>query len=126
MTNTDNPDLLTRRVANILPTKAGLEKLISGKKIRLYQGFDPTFKDLHLGHTIGFRKLMDFARAGHEVIFLFGTGTVLAGDPSKREKGRGNKIITQAQINTIWGKPVTLANCLKRLNIIISNLYFFF
>ena len=99
MTNTDNPDLLTRRVANILPTKAGLEKLISGKKIRLYQGFDPTFKDLHLGHTIGFRKLMDFARAGHEVIFLFGTGTVLAGDPSKREKGRGNKIITQAQID---------------------------
>lgn len=95
MSNTN--DLLTRRVAKILPSKEGLEKLIAGKKIRLYQGFDPTFKDLHLGHTIGFRKLMDFARAGHEVIFLFGTGTVLAGDPSERDTGR--KLITQEEID---------------------------
>jgi tyrosyl-tRNA synthetase len=92
-----NTDLLTRRVAKILPSKEGLEKLISGKKIRLYQGFDPTFNQLHLGHTIGFRKLMDFARAGHEVIFLFGTGTVLAGDPSERDTGR--KLITQEEID---------------------------
>jgi tyrosyl-tRNA synthetase len=94
---TNNNDLLTRRVAKILPSREGLEKLITGKKIRLYQGFDPTFKDLHLGHTIGFRKLMDFARAGHEVIFLFGTGTVLAGDPSERDTGR--KLITQEEID---------------------------
>lgn len=93
----NNSDLLTRRVEKILPSKEGLEKLIASKKIRLYQGFDPTFKDLHLGHTIGFRKLMDFARAGHEVIFLFGTGTVLAGDPSERDTGR--KLITQEEID---------------------------
>src|SRR3989344_9659064 len=93
----NNTDLLTRRVAKILPTKEGLEKLITGKKISLYQGFDPTFKDLHLGHTIGFRKLMEFALAGHEVIFLFGTGTVLAGDPSERDTGR--KLITQEEID---------------------------
>lgn len=95
MSNTQ--DLLTRRVAKILPDKAGLEKLLSTKKIRLYQGFDPTFNQLHLGHTIGFRKLMDFAKAGHEVIFLFGTGTVLAGDPSERDTGR--KLITQEEID---------------------------
>ncbi len=93
----NNSDLLTRRVTKILPTKEGLEKLIAGKKIRLYQGFDPTFNQLHLGHTIGFRKLMDFAKAGHEVIFLFGTGTVLAGDPSERDTGR--KLITQEEID---------------------------
>lgn len=93
-----NTDLLSRRVAKILPSKVGLEELInSKKKIRLYQGFDPTFNQLHLGHTIGFRKLMDFARAGHEVIFLFGTGTVLAGDPSERDTGR--KLITQEEID---------------------------
>lgn len=105
---TNNSDLLTRRVAKVLPDKAGLEKLIAGKKIRLYQGFDPTFKDLHLGHTIGFRKLMDFARAGHEVIFLFGTGTVLAGDPSERDTGR--KLITQEEIDTniqTWKEQVS-------------------
>lgn len=103
-----NDELLTRRVAKILPTKEGLEKLISGKKIRLYQGFDPTFNQLHLGHTIGFRKLMDFARAGHEVIFLFGTGTVLAGDPSERDTGR--KLITQEEIDAnikTWKEQVS-------------------
>ena len=91
-----NKDLLTRRVAKILPSKEGLEKLITGKKIRLYQGVDPTFKNLHLGHTIGFRKLMDFANAGHEVILLFGTGTVLVGDPSLRDTGR--KLITPEEV----------------------------
>lgn len=96
MSNTS--DLLTRRVAKVLPDKAGLEKLLSNQKIRLYQGFDPTGGRLHLGHTIGLRKLMDFARAGHEVILLFGTGTVLAGDPSERDTGR--KLITQEEIDT--------------------------
>ena len=103
-----NNELLTRRVAKVLPDKAGLEKLIVGKKIRLYQGFDPTFKDLHLGHTIGFRKLMEFADAGHEVIFLFGTGTVLVGDPSLRDTGR--KLITQEEIDEnikTWKKQVS-------------------
>ena len=92
-----NPNLLSRRVAKILPNKEGLQALMGKKKIRLYQGFDPTFSALHLGHTIGFRKLMDFAREGHEVIFLFGTGTVLAGDPSERDTGR--KLITQEEID---------------------------
>lgn len=103
----NNSDLLTRRVAKILPDRAGLEKLLLSKKIRVYQGFDPTFNQLHLGHTIGFRKLMDFARAGHEVIFLFGTGTVLAGDPSERDSGR--KLITQEEIDAnikTWKKQV--------------------
>lgn len=102
-----NNDLLTRRVAKILPSKEGLEKLIGSKKIRLYQGFDPTGGRLHLGHTIGLRKLMEFARAGHEVIMLFGTGTVLVGDPSLRDTAR--KVITQDEIdNNIknWKKQV--------------------
>ncbi|KKR09848.1 MAG: Tyrosine-tRNA ligase [Microgenomates group bacterium GW2011_GWA2_39_19] len=81
-------EILTRRTANVLPDKEGLTKLMSGKKIRVYQGFDPTGPSLHLGHSIGIRKLMDFANAGHEVIVLFGTGTVLAGDPSQRDKAR--------------------------------------
>jgi tyrosyl-tRNA synthetase len=91
-------ELLNRRVEKILPSKENLASLLrSGKKIRLYQGFDPTGGRLHLGHTVGLRKLMDFANAGHEVIFLFGTGTVLVGDPSLRDSGR--KLITQKEID---------------------------
>ncbi len=101
-------EILSRRVEKVLPSKDGLEKLMSQKKIRLYQGFDPTGGRLHLGHSVGIRKLMDFANAGHEVIFLFGTGTVLVGDPSQRDTGR--KLITQEEIDENikgWKKQVS-------------------
>lgn len=88
--------VLARRVEKVLPTKEGLAELMGKRKIRLYQGFDPTGSRLHLGHSIGLRKLMDFANLGHEVIFLFGTGTVLVGDPSLRDSAR--KTITQEEI----------------------------
>jgi len=103
----DNSNLLTRRVDKILPSRERLENLISQKKLRLYQGFDPTGGRLHLGHTIGLHKLMEFARMGHEVIMLFGTGTVLVGDPSLRDTAR--KIITQEEIDENirgWKKQV--------------------
>jgi tyrosyl-tRNA synthetase len=89
-------EVLTRRVDKVLPTKEGLAQLMRKRKIRLYQGFDPTGSRLHLGHSIGLRKLMDFANLGHEVVFLFGTGTVLVGDPSLRDSAR--KAITQKEI----------------------------
>lgn len=89
-------EVLTRRVEKVLPSKESLALLLKKRKIRLYQGFDPTGSRLHLGHSIGLRKLMDFANLGHEVIFLFGTGTVLVGDPSLRDSAR--KLITQEEI----------------------------
>src|SRR3990167_6631262 len=108
MTNSNT--LLTRRVDKVLPSKEALEKLMGKRKIKLYQGFDPTGTRLHLGHSIGLRKLMEFSNAGHEVIFLFGTGTVLAGggDPSDRDTGR--KMITQEEIDANikdWKKQVS-------------------
>lgn len=99
--------VLTRGVAKILPSKNGLSELLRRKKIRLYQGFDPTGR-LHLGHAVGLRKLMAFADLGHEVIFLFGTGTVLVGDPSQRAFSR--KQITEAEIEkniSGWKNQVT-------------------
>src|SRR3989344_3917419 len=101
-------EILTRGVAKVLPTTAGLQSLMSKKTLRLYQGFDPTGSRLHLGHTIGLRKLMQFANLGHEVIFLFGTGTVLVGDPSQRDTAR--KLITQSEIDQNildWKKQVS-------------------
>ncbi len=89
-------NIFGRRVAKVLPGEANLKELLKKKRIRLYQGFDPTAPKLHLGHAIGLKKLMDFARAGHETIFLFGTGTVLAGDPSLRNEAR--TLITPEQV----------------------------
>jgi tyrosyl-tRNA synthetase len=82
--------LLTRGVDSIYPSKEALEKVLrSGKKLTLYQGFDPTGDRLHLGHAVGFRKLRQFQDLGHHVIFLVGDGTGLAGDPSGKMKARG-------------------------------------
>src|SRR3989344_797005 len=82
--------LLTRGVDTIYPTRDALEKVLrSGKKLRLYQGFDPTGTQLHIGHAVGFRKLRQWQDLGHHVIFLVGDGTGLAGAPSGKMKARG-------------------------------------
>lgn len=81
-------EVLTRKVEEVLPSKAGLKRLMKGRKIRLYLGVDPTGRNLHLGHTIPLRKLQEFADLGNEAILVIGTGTVLTGDPSQREKNR--------------------------------------
>ncbi len=81
--------LLTRGVDKIYPTKEALKQLLlSGKKLRLYQGFDPTGDKLHIGHMVGFRKHRQWQDLGHEVIFLVGDGTGQAGDPSGKSKSR--------------------------------------
>lgn len=97
MAMTKNNDLLNNRIAKVLPTKDALAKLMQKRKIKIYLGIDPTGSHLHLGHAVALRKLMEFAEAGHEVIFLFGTGTVLVGDPSLRASARIE--ISQSEIN---------------------------
>ncbi len=91
-------ELLIRGVDKIYPSKDALEKVLrSGKKLRLYQGFDPTGTLLHLGHMTGLRKLHQFQDLGHHVIFLIGDGTGQAGDPSGKSRGR-DKYLTQEQL----------------------------
>ncbi|HLB60035.1 MAG TPA: tyrosine--tRNA ligase [Patescibacteria group bacterium] len=91
-------EVLTRGVEKIYPSREELEKVLqSGKKLRVYLGVDPTGTRLHIGHSIGLTKLQQFADAGHDAILLFGTGTVLVGDPSQRSEAR--KRITKEEID---------------------------
>ncbi|MCK5454302.1 MAG: tyrosine--tRNA ligase, partial [Calditrichia bacterium] len=65
--------------------KEKLEKsLKSGKPLRIKQGFDPTAPDIHLGHTVGIRKLKQFQDLGHQVIVIIGDYTGMVGDPSEK------------------------------------------
>jgi tyrosyl-tRNA synthetase len=68
-----------------------------GRPLRVYCGYDPTSKDLHLGHTITMRKLRQFQDLGHEVTFLIGSYTALVGDPSDKNKAR--PVLTQEQVS---------------------------
>ncbi len=81
-------EVLERGVQEAI-VKEELEKqLISGQKIRLYFGIDPTGANLHLGHAVVLRKLKEFCDLNHEVILLIGDFTAKIGDPSGRDTMR--------------------------------------
>jgi tyrosyl-tRNA synthetase len=73
-----------------------IERLKSGKALKIKAGFDPTAPDLHLGHTVLINKLRTFQQLGHEVIFLIGDFTGLIGDPTGKNVTR--KPLSEAQI----------------------------
>jgi len=82
-------ELLTRGVANIIPNKEDLRKLlVSGRKLNIYLGIDPTATKLHLGNATVLRKLNQFAEMGHNVTFLIGDFTALVGDDSDKDSER--------------------------------------
>jgi len=74
--------LLKRGVAEIIVEEEMIELLRSGKKLRLKEGFDPSFPDIHLGHMVALRKLRQFQELGHQVILIVGDWTAQIGDPS--------------------------------------------
>ncbi len=87
---------LNRGVDAIFPSKEALKKkLMSGQKLRIYQGFDPTGPYLHVGHAMGIRAMRLLQQLGHEVIFLIGDYTAKLGDP---DKDSTRKILTDEEI----------------------------
>lgn len=93
-------DELQRGTDEIIPEKdfrARIEEASSkGLKLRVKAGFDPTAKDLHLGHTLLLNKLRAFQEAGHEAIFLIGDFTGMIGDPTGKNETR--KPLTREQV----------------------------
>jgi len=82
-------ELLTRGVSKIYPSKEELEKTLhKGTKLKIYQGFDATSPQLHIGHMVGLRKLRQWQDLGHTVIFLIGDFTSTIGDPSGKDTAR--------------------------------------
>lgn len=89
--------LNSRYIEKIFPSKKALEKaLLSGKRLRLYIGIDPTGPQLHLGHSTNFFLLKKFQKLGHEVIFLIGDFTARIGDPTGKLKAR--KALTEKEV----------------------------
>ncbi len=82
VTDRDIARLLRRGVAEIIVEEELIELLRSGKKLRLKEGFDPSFPDIHLGHMVALRKLRQFQEFGHQVILIVGDWTAQIGDPS--------------------------------------------
>jgi tyrosyl-tRNA synthetase len=82
-------NILARGLLESVIIKEELEKdLSSGKKLTVYQGFDPTSPNLHMGHYLSLRILRWLQLRGHHVIFLIGDFTGRIGDPTDRTGAR--------------------------------------
>ncbi|HEY4483540.1 MAG TPA: tyrosine--tRNA ligase [Candidatus Paceibacterota bacterium] len=90
-------EVLSRGVENIYPSKDFLKKrLESGERLTIYHGIDPTGTTLHLGHSVPLRKLGQFQKSGHHIIFLIGGLTATIGDPTDKLAAR--KKLTPEQV----------------------------
>jgi tyrosyl-tRNA synthetase len=102
MTPERQHELLARGTEEILPEGELLRRLREcareSRPLRVKQGFDPTAPDIHLGHTVGLRKLRQFQDLGHQVVLIIGDYTGLVGDPSGRSKTRPR--LTAAEIES--------------------------
>jgi tyrosyl-tRNA synthetase len=95
--------LIKRGTKEIITEEELEKKLINSKKTKkplvIKQGFDPSAPDIHLGHTVGLRKLRHFQDLGHDVYFLIGDFTGMIGDPSGRSATRKQLTPEEVQKN---------------------------
>ena len=80
--------VIKRGCDELLVEQELVEKLASGRPLRIKAGFDPTAPDLHLGHTVLLNKLRQFQELGHEAMFLIGDFTGMIGDPTGKNVTR--------------------------------------
>ncbi|MBN8948077.1 tyrosine--tRNA ligase [Rhodanobacter sp. UC4437_H4] len=79
---------IARGADEIIKREELVERLKSGRPLRVKAGFDPTAPDLHLGHTVLLNKMRQFQDLGHQVIFLIGDFTGMIGDPTGKNVTR--------------------------------------
>ncbi|MEW5702699.1 MAG: tyrosine--tRNA ligase [Candidatus Zixiibacteriota bacterium] len=85
-------EIIRSGTVEVLP-EGELEKKVArsiaeNRPLRVKQGFDPTAPDIHLGHTVGLRKLKQFQDLGHQIVLIVGDYTGMVGDPSGRSATR--------------------------------------
>jgi tyrosyl-tRNA synthetase len=86
----ENPDEnLTRRLAQ------------ATQPLRIKFGIDPTGAEIHLGHSILFRKLRAFQDAGHIAVLIIGDFTARIGDPSGKSEARRQLTPEQVAENAV-------------------------
>lgn len=80
--------IINRGTVEIISEDKLKAKIDKKTRLRIKFGADPTAPDIHLGHTVIFRKLKQLQELGHEIIFIIGDFTARIGDPSGRLQTR--------------------------------------
>lgn len=87
-----------RRTTDTIIGEADLiERLASGRPLRIKYGVDCTAPDLHLGHAVNLWIMRYLQDLGHRVVFLLGDLTTRIGDPTGRSETR--PVLTPAEID---------------------------
>ena len=103
-----NLDWLYRGTSEIFPDRADSDSpednLVqrikqNDRPLRVKLGIDPTGTDIHLGHSIPFRKLRAFQDAGHTAVVIIGDFTAQIGDPTGKSEVRRHLTAEQVQEN---------------------------
>ncbi len=127
--------IIKRGCGELLVEEELVEKIRTGRPLRVKTGFDPTAPDLHLGHTVLINKMRQFQDLGHHVMFLIGDFTGLIGDPTGKNVTRppltraeieANAVTYKAQVfkildaektevcfNSEWGNALGAAGMIK-------------
>lgn len=92
----DVNELLTRGVSEVIVREDLERRLLSGEKLRLKEGFDPSKPHLHIGHAVCLRKLRQLQEMGHTVVLIVGDWTAQIGDPSGRDESR--RVLTRDEV----------------------------
>ena len=107
MTVSSSLDWLTRGTSDLFPhqpdspdPRENLTQLLqtTDRPLRIKLGIDPTGSDIHLGHSIPFRKLRAFQDAGHVAVVIIGDFTARIGDPTGKSEVR--KQLTSEEVRT--------------------------
>ena len=81
-------NIINRGVEEIIPKEEFLKSIDSNNNLRLKMGFDPSAPDIHLGHSVGLRKLRQLQDLGHTVVLIVADWTAQIGDPSGKSDTR--------------------------------------
>lgn len=118
-------ELLTRGVEEVIVREHLKKALLSGRKLRVKLGIDPTAPDLHLGHTVPLRKLRQFQDLGHTAVLIIGDFTATVGDPSGRSQER--EPLTEKEIKANLRKYLSQASKvldIKKAEIVYNSSWF--
>lgn len=108
MTVSSSLDWLTRGTSDLFPhqpdsqdPRENLTQLLqtADRPLRIKLGIDPTGSDIHLGHSIPFRKLRAFQDAGHVAVVIIGDFTARIGDPTGKSEVRKQLTIEEVRAN---------------------------
>ncbi len=81
-------ELLTRGVEDVFVKDSLLQKLKSGRPLRVKLGIDPTGATIHIGRAVPLWKLRAFQELGHTAVLIVGDFTAQIGDASDKLERR--------------------------------------